>query len=80
MKVKIAYLILCHKDPEFVQRTAEKMNHTFIPLFTILPSGPERNTGYLYFRKAISESRELLDFIDQFHAQQILPIRNGELS
>ena len=35
MKIKIAYLILCHKDPEFVQRTAKKLtngteNHVFI--------------------------------------------------
>lgn len=35
MSIKIAYLILCHKDPEFVQRTCNKLtegtsNHVFI--------------------------------------------------
>ena len=35
MSIKIAYLVLCHKDPEFVQRTAVKLtsgtpNHIFI--------------------------------------------------
>ena len=29
-----------------------------------------RDSGFLYFRKASGESRELLDYIDQIHASK----------
>lgn len=45
MSIKIAYLILCHKDPKFVQRTALKLtagteNHVFIHVDKKTPLEP----------------------------------------
>lgn len=79
MSIKIAYLFLCHKDPEFVQRTAVKLtsgtpNHIFIHVDkkVLLPHLFEllHQSGFLYFRKATSESRELLDYIDEVHKRE----------
>ncbi len=42
-----------------------------VTLFTKIEDWPKlRDSGFLYFRKASSESKELLDYIDEIHNKQ----------